>query len=121
MLYEVNGIKQIKDEHVCRWFMDDYFDLFVWFKSRGDIYGFQLCYNKNFNERALNWWEKSGFSHLKVDDGENMSGGFKMTPILVADGIFDYENVIDKFKKESKEIDLYIRKFILKKLNSYSR
>jgi hypothetical protein len=81
--------------------------------------GFQLCYDKGPNEKALTWVEGIGFSHERVDDGEGIPGYYKMTPILVQDGLFDKDNILALFKKESKEIDPTIVSFVCEKIIKY--
>jgi hypothetical protein len=46
-----------------RWFHDDYFDLFVWQVSSGEVTSFQLCYGIDSSERALVWQDQRGFFH----------------------------------------------------------
>ena len=107
MLYESNVTQ--KEEHIFRrWFQDDYFDLIVWYDSetRG-IVGFQLCYDKDRNEHAFTWHEKDGFSHNKIDNNR-VPGHHPVTPILVANGIFPYEMLLEKFKESSGNIDAVI-------------
>jgi len=118
MLYEVKDFQQPDEEYRCRWFTDAYFDLFVWFKKDNSIFGFQLCYDKNYFERAFTWTEKSGYSHLKVDDG-NVRGLGKMTPILTADGVFDSVSAAEKFKRHSKNLDKELIDFVYKKIIGY--
>ncbi len=120
MLYEIINIQQPDEEYHCRWFTDEYFDLFVWYNHNGSIYGFQLCYEKHHFERAFTWTEKTGYSHLKVDDGD-VRGLGKMTPILVADGIFNFEIVAEKFKQHSKNLDKDLSAFVHKKTIEFSQ
>ena len=91
MLSEINDVKQIENEGYRRWFSDNYFDLIIWYGDE-KIIGFQLCYDKQGSERSLTWIKNRGFSHNKIDDGEK-PGHTKMTPILVADGVFDKEKI----------------------------
>ena len=82
--------------------------------------GFQLCYDKEREERALSWRRGEGFDHKRIDDGE-VSGRMKMTPILVPDGTFDYTTIAARFRRESRKIDPEVREFVHKKLTSYSQ
>jgi hypothetical protein len=119
MLKELEDIRQIEGEPKRRWFADLYFDLIVWFSEDNEIQGFQLCYDKDNNERALTWRRSSVYTHHRVDDGEGNPGRYKATPILIADGIFDYRVIADRFLKESNEIDSAISKFVYEKLIQY--
>ena len=115
MLYEIRGTKQREGEDYRKWFTDEYFDLFVWFDEAGAISGFQLSYDKSADERAITWQRKGGFMHTKVDDGEKRPTS-SMTPILVSDGIFDYRSIAGRFKREAKELDPELVRFIIKKV-----
>jgi hypothetical protein len=118
LLKELKNITQIPGEPQRRWFADDFFDLIVWFDDQNDISGFQLCYNKETDERALTWKRQSSFTHHRVDDGEAKPQR-KATPILLADGKFDYKVIADRFKEESKKIDRAVSEFVLEKILQY--
>ena len=54
MLNEIANLRQISEEGHRRWFTDSYFDLIVWYERDGaTLAGFQLCYDKEGEERAL--------------------------------------------------------------------
>ena len=120
MLHEIQNVSQIKDEPKRRWFTSNYFDLIVWFDDN-DIIGFQLIYNKFKNEHALTWWCKSGYTHNRIDDGENRHGKAKATPILIADGYFDHRDIAKTFQEESGNVEKRIAEFVIKKLFEYSK
>jgi len=123
VLVEHRNVRQIRGEGHRRWFSDEYFDLIVWCESpgsgRSNITGFQLCYDRNGYERALTWTRDHGFSHEKVDTGENRPGSMKSTPILVADGVFDSAGVGERFREASKGIDPDIAGLVQEKLAEY--
>jgi len=109
-------VRQIKGEPKRRWFDDDNFDLVIWEDNDGKIIAFQLFYDKVHNQRVLAWKVKSGFLHERVDDGERRPGKYKATPILTADGLFDYKRIAAQFKKEILEIEEKVAAFVHKKL-----
>jgi hypothetical protein len=74
MLVEERNVVQNSDEATRRWLYDKDFDLYIWHNAAGDIVRFELCYDKPQNERALIWDRKSGYAHVKVDDGEEELG-----------------------------------------------
>ncbi len=115
MLEELDNVKQFKDEPFRRWFMDDRFDLIVWFKPDEQICGFQLCYDKHREEKAFTWTEDSGFSHNRIDDGEAHWGDSR-TPILIPDGTFSGPEVLNQFQEQSEQIDRKVVSFIEAKI-----
>jgi len=118
MLREVPNPRQVAGEGVRRWFTDDSFDLIVWYGFEDHPTGFQLCYDKLTNERALTWTADHGFQHNRVDPGE-VPGHSKMSPIIVADGAFQRDPVLERFRKASSAIDQRVAGFILEKLNAF--
>jgi hypothetical protein len=116
MLIELGNVRQIEGEHRRRWFADRYFDLIVWIAEGGEIAGFQLCYDKEGDQRALTWNRPGGYTHTGIDDGENRPGRFKQTPILVADGVFDHAAIAERFKRASPKIDPPIAELVHAKL-----
>jgi len=102
-----------------RWFSDDYFDLIIWYDSKSEIEGFQLCYNKYGKPHALTWKKEFGFSHDAVDEGG--IGHNLITPILVADGYFPYRDIYKKLSKAIKGVDRSISGFVLIKVREFSK
>jgi len=98
-----------------RWFSDDYFDLIVWYGDQGKIAGFQLCYDKKWDERAYTWKENQTPIHERIDSGET-SPLKNMSPILVPDGIVPYDELIRRFRKNAAGIDPAIVELVLSKL-----
>ena len=122
MLKEYKYVRQIEGEAKRRWFTDEYFDLIVWFDyTNNTVLGFQLCYDIAHKHRALTWQKHSGYTHHRVDDGENRPGKMKATPILVADGLFEYHKIAEEFKKASKHLEKSLSEFIYDKLVQYPK
>ncbi|MFC1671500.1 hypothetical protein ACFL01_00040 [Planctomycetota bacterium] len=119
-LREVKYVSQHAGEPFRRVFCCSRMDIYVWFEESGEIYGFQLCYRQNREEKALTWLQDKGFTHRSVDDGEDRGGRFKMTPVLMPDGVFAREDVVASFEEISEKIDSEIVGFILKKVDEYS-
>ena len=119
MLIESKGVRQIPGEPKRRWFSDDSFELIVWFDELDKILSFQLCYDKEHNMRALTWKKPSTYLHHRVDEGEDHPLEPKASPILVADGKFDYKSVAKAFRRESKEINRRISDFVYRKLLAF--
>lgn len=119
MLIEVKNVRQLENERFRRWFSDDFFELIVWFNPDQHIHGFQLCYDIYGFERALTWKEDTGYLHNRIDGGENSPMTHKMSPILVADGLFDSTTVAKQFKTASSDIEPAIADFVYSKLQAY--
>ncbi len=118
MLYEQRDVKQNEGEQFRRVFIDDYFDLYVWFSDKAEPVGFQLCYEKTFNERALTF-VNGNYSHTGIENGDNcLAGGI---PLLMADGEFGKKEILERFIVESRNIDEVIRKYVIEKIVEYKK
>ena len=120
MLREIKEVSQVPNEPFRRWFNSNTMELFVWIEDSGEVYGFQLCYDKGDKEKALTWLPDRGYSHHCVDDGETTIQHFKMSPILVPDGVFPRDEVLALFKERSGDVDDDIVEFVAEKLKEYS-
>lgn len=119
MLQEVKRPKQIKGEPFRRWFSDEIFDLIVWYSTDKSIMGYQLCYREGADEHALTWLKDSGFSHRQVDSGENRSLRHKMTPILLPDGIFKKNHILERFEQNCIAIDPEVAQTVIRTIKMY--
>lgn len=117
MLNELTA-RTYQDKESRRWFSDDYFDLIVWIEN-DSVKGFQLCYDKRGNERAVTWFADRGFSHERIDDGEG-SPEKNQSPILVPDGKCPVAVIADSFMKRSVGIDPAVRSFVLEKIENFA-
>ena len=118
MLSEIEDVRQITGEPHRRWFCDSEFDLIVWLFPDSSPMGFQLCYHDGMDEKALTWTTDHGYTHNRVDDGENRPARPKMTPILVPDGVFHRDHVLDVLIPASAEVEPAIRDFVVGKLRA---
>jgi hypothetical protein len=109
---------QHKGEPNKRWFADDYFDIIIWLDNDSAVSGFQLCYNKKNNERALTWTKAHGFRHDLINGGET-SPTKNQTPILMGDGVFPAGKVLEMFIVRSIHMEESFRSFIIEKLRNY--
>ena len=116
MLREIKHVSQFPREPFRRWFAGSFMDLFVWYDDQRNITGFQLSYRKGEEEKSVTWYRDKGFTHETVDDGEARSGRHKMSPILVPDGVFDREDVLDLFQSKSRPIEPEIVNFVTETL-----
>ena len=118
MLREVANTRQAPDEPPRRFFFSHEQDLWVWFGEDGTPVAFQLAYGKYRNEHAIRWKADRGFTHERVDDGEN-AGLVKQSPILVADGAFDAPSVLERFLELSSEMPREIVDFVAARLREH--
>ena len=118
MLREIKTVLQYPDEPFRRWFMDAAFDLTVWHAPEHptEIIGFQLLYPDGNERKALTWRRDKGYSHHGVDEGERRPGRAKQAAILVADGIFQKDDVTRMLAEACREIDPAIAGFVIEKL-----
>jgi hypothetical protein len=103
MLREIRDVKQVAGEPKRRWFSDEAFDLIVWVDPEGRIIGFQLCYDKETEQKALTWLKDDGYQHSRIDDGDN-PGKMKASPVLETDGHFDREGVGRRFRENKGDV-----------------
>lgn len=120
VMREIKHVRQVEGEPHRKWYASRTFDLIVWFAPGGkEVHGFQLCYRVGHHEKALTWFKGRGFSHKRVDDGETGGSHYKMTPILVPDGVFDKSSIVGLFEKASKDIEEPLRGEVLQLLEEY--
>ena len=98
---------------------DDYLDLIVWYERSNAIRGFQLCYGKPQQERALTWLKNRGFTHTQIDSGEENPEANR-TPILLPDGSFPTEQVTREFGQRSEQLPKSLRNFVLTRLRQFA-
>ncbi len=119
MLREVLNVQQAPGEAKRRWFFCHEQDLSVWFGEDGAPLAFQLAYGKYRDEHAIRWKAGRGFAHERVDDGEN-GGPVKATPIVLANGLFPAQEVLEKFLELSAELPPDIAEFVAARLREYA-
>lgn len=118
MLKELQNPRQVTDELPRRWFSDEVMDLILWEKPDGDVFGFQLCYDKDRVECAITWKQGMGYKHSVVDDGMRV-GKYKATPILMAPRAFDKERVAMDFESRSEQLEDHVKALVLEKIASF--
>jgi hypothetical protein len=119
MLTKENKVK-VRGDYRRSWMSDDYLDLIVWYEHGNAIHGFQLCYGKPEQERAFTWLKDRGFSHRKIDSGDEDPEANR-TPILLPDRSFPADEVTSEFQKRSTELPRSLRNFVLAKLKQFTR
>jgi hypothetical protein len=117
MLTKEEKVK-IRGDYCRSWMSDDYFDLIVWYEPSNAIHGFQLCYGKPF-ERALTWLKTRGFTHAKIDSGEDDPEANR-APILLPDASFPTAEVSREFHQRSQQLPKSLRNFVMAKLKQFA-
>ncbi|MBN2735503.1 MAG: hypothetical protein JXR70_00890 [Spirochaetales bacterium] len=120
-LKEIKTVSQDEPGIHRRWFTDnDYWDLYVWTLDNGEVYGFQLCYDKDLDEKALTWIKDREFSHKTVNPGSYRDHSNRMgTPILVPDGYFHKNTVAERFLSDAKALEPWIQELVIEKIRLF--
>ena len=116
MLVEINQLSRNNNGCCRRWFTDQQMDLILWLDDHDNIHGFQLCYDKQHNERVLTWRAGEGYQHNGIDNGESSPLTFKQTPILQPDGALDAPTLADEFSRRAAEIDPSVVDFVMHRI-----
>ena len=103
-----------------RWFQDDYFDLYVWQVTGGNVSAFQLCYDRRANERSLRWSLAKGFAHDGVDIPEDKPGR-AMSALLVSNGVFPAELVTQRFAESAVSLPAELRRLVTQRLAEFAK
>ena len=120
MLRELSDVRQHAGEYPRRWFADAYFDLIVWNDEEGEVFHFQLSYDKRRRERLLEWKSGVGLSHFRVDSAQDRPARYARTPVLVPEDPDDVSLVADRFESESGQIDAHIAHMVVTRLRGAS-
>ena len=108
-------VRQVLGEPRRRWFASERCDLIVWLRDDGAPEGFQFCYDKDGDERALSWRPHLGLSHMKVDYGGDVTDS-RGTPLLVPDGAFDPARMLRLFESEASQVPPEVAALVTDKL-----
>jgi len=117
MLEEYKLARQEPGAGLRRWFQGSGFELIVWLGADLRVKGFQLCYEGAAGqEHALTWREQHGFSHARVDTGDNRPDK-DLTPILVVDdGGVPWAKLREDFATDGLGLDPELAAFISARL-----
>lgn len=120
MLREQENVSQHEGEPLRKWFYSRQMDLVVWVDEAGAPVGMQLSYEvSSLEKKILTWIKARGYSHEGLDEGEGRPFRYKMTPIAVPDGVFNREEILERFLAESEGMDDHVREFVAGKLREY--
>ena len=102
-----------------RWFSSHDLELTLWFDQTNALSGFQLCYHRDGEQRALTWKKPGGFDHSLVDEGDD-SPLSNQTPILEPDGAIPWGEIATRFEAQDSRLDPPLRKFVRDRLSARS-
>jgi hypothetical protein len=123
MLREIPATYQNNPNTRKHWFTDSDMDLFIWHENEAPV-RFQLSYNKQASEHVLNWNSDTGFSHNRIDTGEDRAHlKYKMSPILLPDAADDSktQDLARKFLQASNNVQTSTADFIYARLLEYPK
>ena len=120
MLTEIGHVRQIQGDYFRRIFADRNLDIVIWYKPDKTIHGFQVSYDLARRERALTWTESRGFSHTRVDTGED-SPLSNRSPVLIEDPDFDAARLWSAFDISAQNLPSREKRLMQRKLREYGR
>ncbi|MCD1653592.1 hypothetical protein K7J14_02620 [Treponema zuelzerae] len=114
-------VRQRDDEGYRKWYLNSYFDLIVWYSSKGGaLIGFQICYSRNFQEKAFTWTPQYRSNRLVSDTYFEKGVSHMSSGILEGEGGLIPENVIQKFVFESNNLEVEEKKLVVDKMTDYN-
>ncbi len=120
-LTENKTVRQRPEEGFRRWFLNEYFDLIVWYESRGgQMTGFQLCYDRHHDERAFTWERGKQSSHFVSSGADERGRPWIATAILHGDAGPVPAEVIARLESENGEIEDPLFATVLERLSAYN-
>lgn len=120
MLSEFKNLRQYPDEDMRRLFTDKDFSLYVWYRE-GKLIGFELCYDKQAEEKAFLWTVDHGFSQHTVEDGESEPYSMKASAILTSPQAALAPNLIADFGNAAGDLEPAIRDLVLEKIEQSTK
>ncbi|HJR08884.1 MAG TPA: hypothetical protein VJ842_16620 [Pyrinomonadaceae bacterium] len=119
MLREIGYIKQTDGQPFRRWFNDELLDLFVWQEECGRITAFQLCFDKDTDERALTYSEADGYS---LDNVHTEESSLDMGSPVLRRGLVDlpFPHLLALLTERGAGIDARVLRYVTEKLEAYT-
>ena len=113
---ERQHVRQNPGEEFRRCFTDDNFDLVVWYGPDDAVVGFELCYDRAKDEKAVRWLGGEGLSHFRVDTGEQLAPGNRSAMLVDRDGEFEADRVIACFEAAADGLPVEVAAVVKSKL-----
>jgi hypothetical protein len=115
VLREIKHVKQERGAGRRRWFESEGLDLVVWLDARGNVSGFQLCYEIGLGQHALTWRTGRGFAHSSIDTGDDTPLKNE-SPVLHPAGNAPWPEIVQLFDQHSGTLAPALRRLIRGKL-----
>lgn len=115
-MIEVRDVRQNPKEYFRRWFSDDHFDLYVWFKPDDTIYGFELSYDKDSQEKALRWFSDRGLSHYRVEESSYLNRSAMLIPM---NGRLEMDRTLALFQEVDDGLPQSFKNLVSDKIMEY--
>lgn len=120
-LVENKDVRQRPDEGFRRWFVNEYFDLILWYEyAESDLSGFQLCYSRHVGERAFTWQRNRQSSHFVSSGSDDRGVPWIATAILHGDAGPVPEHVLDRLQQEQGELEDTVLEHVLTTVRAYN-
>lgn len=114
--HEYRHVRQTPGEPRLRWFLCDYFELFVWFEEEYPV-AFRLCYDRGYQQRAITWEKATGhIRHDAVDDGAGTIESQRATSVLVPHRHSIPQRVVERFQRTPGDVPPEIRDLVVERL-----
>lgn len=122
-LVENRSVRQRPDEGYRRWFLNDFFDLIVWYESarNEDPIGFQLCYDRHIAERAFTWQRGKRSSHYVSSGGDERGRPWIATAVLHGDAGPVPEPVLERLEAERGDVPPGILAQVVETARAFNR
>ncbi len=120
-LTENRGVRQRPEEGFRRWFLNEYFELIIWYdRQGGDVTGFQLCLDRNRFERAFTWTKEYASTHFVSDAYVEKGVSHLATGILKGAGRTVSAEETQRLIAEKGELDDDLLAFVVEKIEGYN-
>jgi len=120
-LVENKNVRQRPEEGFRRWFLNDYFDVIVWYESAaGELTGFQLCYNRTVDERAFTWQRNKRSSHFVSSGSDERGTPWIATAVLHGDAGVVPPAVLERLRAEQGDLDDTLLELIVTAAGEYN-
>ena len=121
-LGENKSVRQRPEEGFRRWFLNEYFDLIIWYEFEGGpLTGFQLCYSRHLNERAFTWQRNKRSSHFVSAGSDERGTPWIATAVLHGDAGPVPPEVLQRLREEQGELDAKLLERVIAAAEEYNR